>query len=256
MIVSQHLKKLITQPKLKQEDSKILLKLLDTTDQLLLALKSLGRPVEHWDDWIIITIAHKLCEEVRHEWKKKVGHSSELPTWIQLKEFLEEQYRISEGMDKIKKRSPQSNQFKPNHIKDNQVTVDKQSNCMLCKKRHIIFKCPEFKTMTPEARMVIVKRERLCFRCLSRHEDKLSCERENPCRKRTRNHHTWLHRGEAELQNKDPQDGKKPLVSTLVCVNKEHSDESKELVVATAGVSKGQALLETAIVSLFESLKV
>jgi len=33
--------------------------LFDTTEQILMALKNMGRPVENWDDWIVITISHK-----------------------------------------------------------------------------------------------------------------------------------------------------------------------------------------------------
>lgn len=107
VIIAQYLKKLITQPFIKSEagDAKHLKQLLDTTDQVLLSLKNLGRPVEHWDDWIVVTISHKLNEELRREWEKKVGHADDLPTWTNLKEFLEEEFRISESIENGSKKN-------------------------------------------------------------------------------------------------------------------------------------------------------
>lgn len=101
VIVNKYLKKLITQPHMKKEagDSQHIKKMLDTTDQILAALKNIGRPVENWDDWIVITISHKLNDDLKREWEKKVGHENDLPTWADLKLFLEEEYRISENME-------------------------------------------------------------------------------------------------------------------------------------------------------------
>lgn len=240
LLVFQHLRKIITQPIVKHDgvDSKLIKKLLDTTDQGLLALQNLGRPVKSWDDWIVITIAHKLNEDLRREWEKKIGHTNVLPTWSELKEFLEEELSIAES---IENGSQKKGSGQKSTIKSNQVTVDANPNCIICKKKHSLFKCFEFRKMKPDDRMTLAKKEKLCFRCLGRHENKLSCDRENPCKKCKKNHNTWLHPKEGSPKESQ---GK---VNAVVTTQKEEVPADK--VVATALVTQKQALLATAMVA-------
>lgn len=56
IMVYQYMNKLLTQQVIKG-DSKSLKTLLDTTDQVILALGNLGRPTEHWDDWIVVLLS-------------------------------------------------------------------------------------------------------------------------------------------------------------------------------------------------------
>lgn len=179
VVVNKYLKKLITLPHMKKEsnDSTQIKNLYDQTDQALLALKNMGRPVESWDDWIVITISHKLNDDLKREWEKQVGHETELPTWTDLKKFLEEEYRISESIEARSGKKYQQ-QSKPAQLKTNQVSVEKK-NCPKCKNKHSLFKCNEFRRMTIEARWDLAKKEKLCFKCLGHHENALSCDREN-----------------------------------------------------------------------------
>jgi len=126
---------------------------------------------------------------LKKEWEKVVGHKTGLPTWIGLKEFLEEEYRISES---IETRSGKKYQQKPNQFKANQVIVERK-NCPQCKQPHSLFKCNEFQKIKIEDRWNLAKKKKLCFRCLAHHDNALSCKRENPCKKCKRSHNTWLH---------------------------------------------------------------
>lgn len=176
VIVQLFLKKLIIQPHMKAEnaDSQQIKQMLDKTDQILEALRNLGRPVAHWDDWIIMTMSHKLNENLRREWEKRVGKLTSLPSWNNLKEFLEEEYRIAESVEKSKKKIQQKSQI-PEKIRSNQASFTKAS-CINCKKPHSLFDCGGFKKMSIEDRWSLARKEKLCFRCLTIHEDKSSCK--------------------------------------------------------------------------------
>ncbi len=49
--------------------------------------------------------------------------------------------------------SPTSNQFKEGH-------------CSCCKKTHLIPECPKFKTLSIGQQSIIIRRDKLCYRCL------------------------------------------------------------------------------------------
>ena len=52
------------------------------------SLKSLGRPVEHWDDFIVFIITSRFTDETLKEWHKFLGDALEPPTREQLNKFI------------------------------------------------------------------------------------------------------------------------------------------------------------------------
>lgn len=108
-IIYQGVAKLMTQPSTK-DDGKSLKGLLDTTQQVLLTLKNMGRPVDQWDDWIIVVITQKLHEECRKDWEKEIRAIDELPTWEMLRKFLQDHYKMLESMDNNRKKAPSNQQ--------------------------------------------------------------------------------------------------------------------------------------------------
>lgn len=196
VVVYKHMHKLITQQPAKN-DARSLKRILDTTDQILLALKNLGRPTQHWDDWIIITVTQRLNEESRKDWERKIGDSTELPTWDQLKKFLGEQFRMMEGIENSNRKDHSRSLDKPEKpekaiIRTYQSTVA-TTECAACGENHKLFACLTFKKMEVKHRWDLAKKKKLCFACLQTHEDKLSCEKIKPCKKCAKRHSTWLH---------------------------------------------------------------
>lgn len=98
VVVHQLLNKIMSQQGGKG-DAKSMKKLLDTTDQVLLALKNLGRPVEQWDDWIIVIITQKFSEDHQKDCERKTSESNELSTWKELKTFMENQFHMMERLE-------------------------------------------------------------------------------------------------------------------------------------------------------------
>lgn len=197
VVVYKLLTKLINQSPCKGE-SKSVKKLLDTTDQLLLALKNMNRPTSEWDDWIIVTLTQKLSEDIHKDWEKHIGNSDQLPTWIQLKEFLEERYRMLERLESSHKRPDIKQIHQTNNqgksLKAFQTTMS--NTCIICEESHSLYSCQKWKEMSPKDRLSVVKKQKWCKRCLRSHEDKQKCEK--VCKKCKKGHSTWLHENRSE----------------------------------------------------------
>ncbi|KAL0832560.1 hypothetical protein ABMA28_000762 [Loxostege sticticalis] len=65
-------------------------------------------------------------------------------------------------------------------------------SCEMCKGEHKLPNCDAFKKMVVDSRWDLVKKEKLCFKCLVRRHNRLSC-RAKKCSKCNYNHHTLLH---------------------------------------------------------------
>lgn len=196
VIVDKLINKLMHQPPSKG-DAKSIKKLLGTTDQVLLALKNLDRPTESWDDWIIVLVTQKMGTETHRDWEKAQGNTTDLPTWPDLKNFLEEQFRISERIEGSYKRSDN----KPKNEMKAYQTAFESAKCPVCEEDHTLYNCPKWKQMAPKERAAFVKRQKWCKRCLRAHIDKQKCDK--ICKKCKKGHSTWLHENRTDNQNEN-----------------------------------------------------
>ena len=64
-------------------------RLLDTTNECKRALQSLGRPVEHWDDWFVQLVVCNLDSSTREDWEKSLEGVQTFPTYTTLVNFIE-----------------------------------------------------------------------------------------------------------------------------------------------------------------------
>lgn len=179
VVVYKLLTKVTTQP-MQKGDAKSMKSMLDLTDQTLLALHNLGRPTEHWDDWVILCVSQKFTSDLHREWEKCISNSTELPTWTQLKGFMEEQYRIMERIESNNRRTENHRAVQRGQIKAYQTSVS-QVKCAACEKDHNLFGCETFRSMEVKDRWTLAKRKRLCFSCLTQHSEKLNCDKKKPC---------------------------------------------------------------------------
>lgn len=63
--------------------------ILDTTDEAVRALEALGRPTDHWNDWLVHIVVERLDNYSRVAWEVASQDTPELPTYTQLSSFLE-----------------------------------------------------------------------------------------------------------------------------------------------------------------------
>lgn len=252
-LVYRSINKLLVQSTIKG-DAKSLKTLLDTTHQTLLTLKNIGRPTDKWDDWIIVITTQKLNDETRKDWGKVTSTSKELPTWVQLKQFLEEQFKMLEDMEMTPKKNMFNNGL--NKVKSYQATVE-QGACPVCQEGHQLWNCDKFKKMEVRKRWDMVKNKKLCFKCLAMDHDKLSCERDKPCKKCDKEHSTWLHddkkrsrKYQVNVATKSTEQSErgKEISSNVGIINNMTMDEEL-ITVAHTTVNREQVLLATAVIS-------
>jgi len=87
VISQEHIKALYDLPTVTKNNYITLRKLIDDALRHLRSLKSLGRPIEHWDDLIIHLIVTKLESSLISDWEDHIP-TGEMPTLKQLIDFL------------------------------------------------------------------------------------------------------------------------------------------------------------------------
>ena len=65
--------------------------------------------------------------------------------------------------------------------------------CYVCDGEHTVVCCPVFKKKTHDERMDLASKNRLCFSCLRKGHQSVSCFKRKPCNDCSRRHHTLLH---------------------------------------------------------------
>lgn len=192
VVVGKYMTRMMSQPDC-WSNSVAIKKLLDTTEQTLLALSNLGRPIKYWDDWIVLIIGKELDTDQRREWERQVRANDNLPTWAQLKQFLAEEFRMLENIEQnSKQRSVNTEKIaKSGVIKSYLSTVDTKT-CPVCNETHRLFDCSRFKKMEVNQRWNVARMNKLCFSCLQLHEYQLRCDKVKPCKKCSRLHRNWL----------------------------------------------------------------
>ncbi|KAF9423896.1 hypothetical protein HW555_000954 [Spodoptera exigua] len=174
-----------------------------------------------------------------------------LPTWDDLKQFLQSRYRTLELV-----MSTSGIREKPVKERSHLVTAtattspsSEHRKCVLCKENHTLCHCKDFTKLQPVERSEYVKSNKLCFNCLAPGHSAYQCKLRMNCRICSRRHHTLLHRSKDSASSVQSEDSKQPKAI-------QHGVEEKEEIVNTtiashhsAKQSTSLALLATATVS-------
>lgn len=195
LLASAHWVEIENAKKLHSENSQALRHLLDIFQENLSALENLGLPVKHWDFILVHMLLNRLDTTTITRFELHYS-SNELPTFQLLMDFLESHCNALQTLtfsvphNKIAKSvapstRPSSSSFFANT--NNSVV------CPLCKKNHVLYKCPEFHNKTPVDRYNFSKQNRLCVNCLSSSHNFKTCNSTSTCRKCQQRHHTLLH---------------------------------------------------------------
>ncbi|XP_025156695.1 uncharacterized protein LOC112589052 [Harpegnathos saltator] len=85
-------------PALATENPVGLRKLRDLTNSAIQALKNLERPVDYWDDMLVLLVSQNLDRSTRKAWELRLGDSVEYPTYNELDKFLKARLRALDSM--------------------------------------------------------------------------------------------------------------------------------------------------------------
>ncbi|CAL1671865.1 unnamed protein product [Lasius platythorax] len=131
------------------------------------AQESIGRPIDsHGMDLFNHLIVELFDLRTRLEWEFTCN-SSDPPDHETLLDYISKRMLILNAAKpkdvKVPGESPRS--AKSHHTKHGSDT----SRCALCKKKHSLMACAQFKAKSASERRSIVETSRLCFNCLENH---------------------------------------------------------------------------------------
>lgn len=177
----------------------------------LRALESLGEPVKQWDTLLIHILSHKLDSKSYREWEELKGRldkskSIELDTFIT---FLRNRADLIETLELSRNQTAVVNQpqgFKsPTKLKtfisvqdpscsDTQSVASSISKCCpnCNNESHNLVNCPQFLSLTPNARLKSLFRYKICFNCFRSGHYANHCKKPG-CKLCKRRHNTLIH---------------------------------------------------------------
>ena len=142
----------------------------------------------------------KLDSATSFEWQKASQDVPDVPHYSKLLDFLNLRAQASEASaNESKKSAPRLDDLSRkggNKQISSFVTnaTDQSNHCCLCKtEKHLIFACPQFKTLNHDRKMSTVKSNDLCINCLRPGHFVRQCRSTTRCRKCQKSHHTLLH---------------------------------------------------------------
>lgn len=195
-----HLKRFMSIPPVTNDNPYSVLKLVDTVNECTRSLELLEQKIEGFSETILAYILLQKLDSTTKLWWEREHKGDDLPKISDLVSFLKQYARTLQAS-----KTPVSNVAWYKKNPQNQkvtslISSVKPSNtkciCCLSDNCFYLYKCSQFLRMNPYERIELIKKHKVCFRCLSYKNmhsvkncySKLSCEK---CR--LRNHNTLLH---------------------------------------------------------------
>ncbi|UYV63214.1 hypothetical protein LAZ67_2003462 [Cordylochernes scorpioides] len=226
----------------KISTSKAIYESLDICNESLRNLETIGLERNEMVDIMLIHfLQKKLDTPIRQQWELSYDNQ-ELPSYQRFISFLAKQAQSL--MNTMKDTTSKENLNKRVNTYNINVGFKK---CLLCKLRHKLNQCNEFRQMSIQNRIGYVKQNQLCSNCLRGNHSVENCKITNRCFHCNRNHHTLLHvvsspprqRESSSVQSTSPksvQPSNVPSTSTSCCLS--GAEGSIQILLSTAIIHK------------------
>ncbi|XP_036317941.1 uncharacterized protein LOC118732919 [Rhagoletis pomonella] len=186
--------RIMDQPPINSDNADSVRQLLDTTNECLNAIQSLGIQIENADPFIARVIVRKLDKDGLKLYEQTVKKTREVQTLFDIRDFLDQHFQTLKAVAekeqgyKIRKQLI----FKANHTSTNTRRQFRQ--CTYCKiPNHIIIECRSFKGISTDERHKYAKDNKICYRCLL-HKLGETCTSNMKCKIcNISSHHELLH---------------------------------------------------------------
>jgi len=229
LLVDNQLKKLLSIPVTTTESSSAIRKVQVTISDCLAILKAQKIEVDNWDPFIVYICSTKLPEETLALWEQSLETRKGLPKWAEMESFLISRCEVVECVNNIKGVKPKSqsqNSTKPNFSgnKSQNYSANAKSNsksqvylveneganaklvCVMCKGAHALRNCQKFKDLKYRARITFVKKNKICFNCLSSSHMQKECTSSSTCCMCKQSHNYLLHKPTSKSSGGQPGD--------------------------------------------------
>ena len=191
LIQRTHVQLIVDASPLKEGSGKELRRLHDTIQQHVRALKTLGCDLP--ESFITSMIELKLDVDTLFEWQKHSQAATSVPSFQDLN-FIDLRAQASEASHAAPKKQLQPPKKPSNRAASFATNLEASSDCVICKiTKYPLYACSEFKAMSHDGRMQVLKVNRLCTNCLGNGHFKSQCKSLHRCKICQRPHHTMLH---------------------------------------------------------------
>lgn len=205
MLVGKYLDKMLNFPALKSESPTNLNNFIETFDHSYRAINALN--IDHLSSYVLCHIALRgLDPSTRKNFEQGLDQRT-IPTYEQLMSHVHNQIKILEHSQAY--FSPTISQSK-NSIPSNQNRKSSDNNyrkafaaqtqskdnkfvCGHCDKNHMIFRCVQFRELSPAQRISRADELKLCHNCLKQNHSTADCRSEYKCFTCNQRHHALLH---------------------------------------------------------------
>lgn len=187
--IAKHINAILDLPAGTTEKSDHLLKLHDTVNESILAIKNIDetfiQEMENQNAPMLINVLlRKLSPETIKNYEYQLTDRRKAESLGEFLAYLENRTAAVESAEKQAGSSSVVNIEKSKEI----------IKCMLCNSNHYIAKCQVFMQKSVTDRINFIKNNNLCLNCLSAHADE--CKSNFSCRICMESHHSLLHQNE------------------------------------------------------------
>ncbi|XP_037930629.1 uncharacterized protein LOC119665480 [Teleopsis dalmanni] len=134
IILNAYLKEIVNVTTVSDGLPNSLCLLCDTIASTVRALEQLGRPVQHWDDWLVFTLLHKLDTRTRSAWELSTTSSEQIPKFEDLVNFLKNRIQSLEVVDSKFATSIRTKGF----VKSHHTTIQQCVHCRVYASKYAI----------------------------------------------------------------------------------------------------------------------
>ncbi|XP_077272830.1 uncharacterized protein LOC143903247 [Temnothorax americanus] len=158
------------------------------------AQESIGRPIEsHGMDLLNHLVVELFDPRTRLEWESSTRDSVDPPDHEELKNFISKRIlTLNAARPKPAAKAPDSTRSAKTHVAKQGSKKSSDPQCALCKGKHSLMTCSDFKSKSAADRKTVVETSRLCYNCLSNHTV-AKCQSTKNCFTCKARHHTMLH---------------------------------------------------------------
>lgn len=201
VLLATHMRALLTSSSMTKPSSSKLKRLLSVVNSATRSFRAMGRPVEHWDDWLVHLVSERLDTATRLLWESSRTSNQEFPTWEELRTFLlTRAMALDASCPPVASSSPGAvNGYRSSRKEEvaSHAAAARGSDwcapCSLCRERHSLRACERFKTLAVERRRDQLRKDNACFNCLSQGHMARAYPSSNRCRQCNEKHHSLLH---------------------------------------------------------------
>ncbi|XP_071582334.1 uncharacterized protein [Temnothorax nylanderi] len=215
--------------KMKGDTAEELSRIFNAVTTTVNAQESIGRLIEsHGMDLFNHLVVELFDPRTCLEWESSICDSVDPPDHTKLTDFMTKRIlTLNAAKPKPASKISESSQSAKTHV----AKHSSDPQCALCKEKHTLMTCHEFKAKPASERKSFVETNRLCYNCLGNHLI-AKCQSTKTCLTCKSRHHTMLH--EAQVTAPKPAEPKPAEVSALSAVRQ--ADDSKAILLATARV--------------------